>query len=188
MYEAATTAGSYILANYANTDLYAGFILGLQYDTTNTAHNCYLSAVEMLDSIDDLPAFINNVATDGGSPNSAITAITDNPYYMPGTYFKLAKRGSEIANLYFAMYEQCYLEDLTIAIGTTVNSLSGGFNTATTLVVYVLNNLDISSPDNVLTMLYAHANADDVENFAITLAGVFKSLFNVQVPDATLDY
>lgn len=99
-----STAGTYLYTNLGNWDLWDGIILGLQQDSTDETHQCYLSFEEFSSEIDKLPAFIDSLATSSASDNSMIQQFTDNPYLMPGTYFKVAKRLSETGSVFFEFY------------------------------------------------------------------------------------
>lgn len=122
-------------------DLYDGMVLGLQANSSNYNHGCYLSWKALQAEIVKMPAYFTALGSNGGGQNTVIDQITTVPWYQPGTYFKLFKRIQELGALGFAMYDLCYIDDLVIAVGRTVNSFSGGFSTATTLVTYVVFNL-----------------------------------------------
>jgi len=78
---------------------------------------------------------------------------------------------------------------MVITIGKTVNSFSGGLNTGTTLVVYLLNLLNTSSATNALVLMYAaqsvtpttQANLD----FGTEIGIIISQILNFSVPDAT---
>ncbi len=101
------------------------------------------------------------------------------------------------------MYSKCYLDDLIIAVGRTVNSFSGGFNTAATVVIqgFQIFNFDgeVASASETDTD-YANypyglkmvrliedtelpAVTDNAIEFGKILGKIFTKFFNVQVPD-----
>jgi hypothetical protein len=85
-------------------------------------------------------------------------------------------------------YSKCYLDDLLIAVGRTVNSFSGGFNTMTTTAVYAFNLLDMTNTDNDLTkmmMFYdgTTTSTNKPKDVGKVLGNIFTKIFNVQVPD-----
>lgn len=87
------------------------------------------------------------------------------------------------------MYQQCYLDDLIISIGRTINSVAGGLNTIATLAVYGLNTIDFANPNNHLVNMYsivndATPNNDDILYYGYYLAMMVKAIFNINVPDA----
>ena len=91
------------------------------------------------------------------------------------------------------LYSKCYFDDIVIAIGRTINSFSGGFNTLTTLGVYFINllNLSDSSNDLVKMIIYFDGQVDPViaaDPDASKLVGkvlgkILKKILNVQVPE-----
>jgi hypothetical protein len=95
----------YIVNNYYEEDLYGGFVLGLQYDNTDTTTDCYTSYGDVYADASTLPTWIADLVTNSAGGNEVAYQMTDNPYYMPGLYFKAAKRLSETGNLFFVMYE-----------------------------------------------------------------------------------
>ena len=100
-------------------------------------------------------------------------------------------------------YSKCYLEDLIIAFGRTVNSFSGGFNTAATVVVQGLQIFSFTGEvasatetendyENYAYGLKMLRLIDNTERPAVTdnalefgklLGKIFTKFFNVQVPD-----
>lgn len=81
---------------------------------------------------------------------------------------------------------------MLIAVGRTVNSFSGGFNTMTTLAVYAFNLLNLDDPSNDINKMIAitaetetATNTADVKarRVGIVLGKIFTKIFNVQVPD-----
>ena len=100
----------------------------------------------------------------------------------------MGKSGSEIAALYFAFYSDCYIEDLTIAIGLTVNSFSGSLSTLATTFIWFLTFLDISDTTGDFYYMDSYATADSVSDFGVLLGGIVTALFNVQVPSAVISY
>lgn len=101
------------------------------------------------------------------------------------------------------MYSKCYLDDLIIAVGRTVNSFSGGFNTAATVVIqgfqiFTFNGEVASANETVadyanytyglkLVRLIEDTELPAVTNNAVEfgkiLGKIFTKFFNVQVPD-----
>jgi hypothetical protein len=64
----------YLAANYADEDLWGGFVLGLQYDTTDDTTDCYTSYTDVYSDISGLPDFITALASepDVAADNSII--------------------------------------------------------------------------------------------------------------------
>ena len=120
-------------------DVFEGIVLGLQQNPNNTQHQCYLSFELIKDNIQKMPDYISAISNSSSSENSIATTLTNNPWYQPNTYFKLLKRGQEFTTMYFSFYDKCYLDDLMIAQGRTMNSFSGALNTITTLAIYLYN-------------------------------------------------
>lgn len=101
------------------------------------------------------------------------------------------------------MYSKCYLDDLIIAVGRTVNSFSGGFNTAATVVIQGFQiftfNGEVASANETdadyanytyglkLVRLIEDTELPAVTNNAVEfgkiLGKIFTKFFNVQVPD-----
>ena len=86
------------------------------------------------------------------------------------------------------------MDDLLIAVGRTVNSFSGGFNTMTTLAVYAFNLLNLDDPNNDIVVMLTTAeqstaapstwtDASKANAVGKTLGKIFTKIFNVQVPD-----
>ena len=142
-----------------------------------------------------MPDYIDAISNTKNNENSIVSVITDFAWFQPNTYFKLLKRGQELSTLFFDTYDKCYLDDLLIAVGRTVNSFSGGFNTMTTLAVYSFNLLNLSEPTNDITMMLDKVDAaapstvttatKDATARAVgkILGKIFTKIFNVQVPD-----
>jgi hypothetical protein len=103
----------------------------------------------------------------------------------------------------YLYYSKCYLEDLIIAFGRTINSFSGGFNTAATVVIQGFQIFSLDGEVAAATETdadYAKYSyglkmirlVDDTERPNVTdnaiefgklLGKVFTKFFNVQVPD-----
>ncbi len=178
------TVGAYLGTSLVDFDFWDGVILGVQYDSTNTAHSCYTSWLDMRTNIEDVEPWLVNLAASGGSANSAIVAFTDTWYYQPGTYVKLVKRGTEIANLFFYMYGKCYIEDLLIAFGLAINSFSGAGNTAITLFITFLSYLDYTDSTTDLAVMETYANNGDATEFGKMVGQYITTIFNFSVPSA----
>jgi hypothetical protein len=176
-------------------DLYDGIVLGLQANSSNYNHGCYQSWKSLQAEIVKMPAYFNAIASNGGGQNTVIDQITTVPWYQPGTYFKLFKRIQELGALVFAMYDLCFIDDLVIAVGRTVNSFSGGFSTATTLVTYVvfdLLSLNQGNSDLNTMMNFIEKNNgvsatlsvnDQAQGVGKSYGRIFTKIFNMQVPD-----
>ena len=99
------------LANYAvqtgktQWDIYEGGVLGLQQNPDNEQHQCYLSFQSLKGDIQKMPDYIQAISQPSDSDNSIISSFVNNPWYQPGTYFKLVKRGQEMGALFFDLYE-----------------------------------------------------------------------------------
>lgn len=82
-----------------NWSLAEGFFLGLQLNSDNTKHQCYVSLQALKLGYHDLPDYIRAVTgTDDSESSSSGNTIIDalplnSPWYQPATYFKLFKRG-----------------------------------------------------------------------------------------------
>ena len=101
-----STAFAYGYNNVADSALWGGVVLGLQQDSTNEGNQCYLSYLRFVNQIDAVGPYIDSLGTTGGgSTNTIINAITDNPYYQPGNYFKIAKRVTEVGFVYYDFYK-----------------------------------------------------------------------------------
>lgn len=89
--------------------LFEGIFLGLQVNSENTNHQCYLSLQAMKSDVQKLPDYLRAITdqTDGASSgNTIIDALPLNsPWYQPATYFKMFKRAQELTALYFDLYE-----------------------------------------------------------------------------------
>ena len=189
---------AYVLVRGAKSwDIYEGLVLGLQQNPNNTAHQCFQSFELLKDNIQKMPDYLTAISNTSSAENSIVTTLTNNPWYQPNTYFKLLKRGQEIGTLFFTLYDKCYLDDLLIAVGRTVNSFSGGFNTMTTLAVYLFNLLNLDDPTNDITNMLTISKwgntasgvtpviNDDTKSTEVgkVLGKIFTKIFNVQVPD-----
>lgn len=175
---------------------YRGIIRGLQANTENLNHQCVKSFGDFADAIDAMPGYLTALGqSGGGNGNTLVNALTTNPYYQPGTYLKLVKRSSEIAAVGYNMFDSCYLDDLLISFGRSINSLSGAANTLTVSVVYILNILDVNNGSTDLRLLLSAVdnNRDQnlnnyildtgVEQFAVILGRMVTKIFNIKVPD-----
>ena len=174
---------------YANQYMYRGLVRGIQQNPDNTEHPCYTSYIELETQVLNFPNFIAALGNGDGSKNTAASTLIQNVWYRPGTYFSIVKKSSEVGTVYFNMYQQCYLDDLIISLGRTINSFAGSLNTLATVAVYGLNTLDFSSATNHLVNMYSvvktnNPNNDDVYYYGYYLAQMIKSIFNINVPDA----
>ena len=123
-------------------------VLGLQQNQDNVQHQCYVSFETLKGDIQKMEDYINAISNSSNAENSIVTTWTNDPWKQPNTYFKLFKRIQELSTLFFTMYDKCYFDDLMIAVGRTVNSFSGGFNTMTTVAVYSFNLLNLNDETN----------------------------------------
>lgn len=167
---------------------YRGIVLGLQQDQTNVDSQCFNSYETLEENILQLPSYVVSLVADSNNQNSAISAFVDNVWYRPATYFKLTKRGSEVGSVFFNLYNMCFLDDLIIAIGKTVNSFSGQFNTLANMFVVGLNLLNFDDVDNDIVNMYEAATAAsptdaEIQDFGRRFGMIFTLLFNVQVPE-----
>jgi hypothetical protein len=136
------------------TPFYKGIIRGLQANSNNLNHQCVKSYTDFVGAIGSFPGYLTALGqTGGGNGNTLVNALTTNPLYQPGTYLKLIKRGSEVAAVGYNMFDSCYLDDLLISFGRSINSISGALNTLTISSVYLLNVLDVSNPNTDLRLL-----------------------------------
>ena len=89
---------------------FEGLVLGLQQDSTNTDHECYVAFTSLESDIGKLPAYIQTVTGEDDSDYSNGNTIMDalplsSIWFQPGLYFKLFKRGQELSSLFFDLYE-----------------------------------------------------------------------------------
>jgi hypothetical protein len=98
-------ANFYVSESSRSWTLYEGTVLGLQQNPENEKHQCYVSFGSLKSDIQKMPDYVAAISAGSDSDNSAISAITSNPWYQPGTYFKLIKRGQELGALFFDLYE-----------------------------------------------------------------------------------
>ena len=86
-----------------------GFFLGLQLNSDNTGHQCYVSLQTLKGDVKKLPEYLQAIAGDSTQTNSGNTIIDalnlGSPWYQPATYFKMFKRGQELTALFFDLYE-----------------------------------------------------------------------------------
>lgn len=186
--------------NFATTrgnPFYKGVIRGLQANSDNLNHQCVQSYNSFVDAIGQFPTYLTALGqTGGGNGNTLVNALTSNPYYQPGTYLKLIKRGSEVAAIGYNMFDNCYLDDLVISFGRSINSLSGAMNTFTVSAVYLLNILDVSNSGTDLRLLLSacennldqtqstpYVQDNGVEQFGVLLGKMVTKIFNIKVPD-----
>ena len=177
--------GSYIASNYADPDFYQSIVLGLQQDNTDVDAACYVSFASFVTRIQWIATQVAAIETAGGPDNSVVSGLTTNPLYMPGTYAKIAKWGSESLTVFFTFYEDCVIDSLLINFGQTINSISGLLNTATTAVTFVLNNMDTTDSASIFYLLDSYATAGSLEDFGVQLGGIVTSIFGIQVPSVT---
>ena len=170
-------------ANLNNWQLYDGFVLGLQQDTTDQSNVCFTSFVAFGDVIQQIVPYVATITAAGGPDNSVISGITTNAWEQPGTYAKIIKRLSESGSVFFTFYNNCYIDDLIITFGRTVNSISGLFNTATTAFAYILNNMDATQTTSIFYQMDADVTAASVMDFGTSIGIIFTSVFNIQVPN-----
>ncbi len=177
--------GSYISTYYADADFYQAIVLGLQQDNTDDTAACYTSFASFVTQIQGIATQVAAIGTAGGPDNAVISGLTTNPYYMPGTYAKIVKWGSESLTVFFTFYEDCVIDSLLINFGQTINSISGLLNTATTAVTFILNNMDTTDTTSVFYLLDDYATNDSLEDFGVQLGGIITSIFGIQVPSVT---
>jgi hypothetical protein len=180
------TAFSGFADTYSSEYLYRGIVLGIQEDNTNTDHACYLSYLDVETVVVGLSDYFTNLGN--GDTNSVANTIISSVWYRPATYFKLIKKSSEIGQLFFVMYSECYFDDMIISVGRTINSFSGGLNTAVTSLSYAMNLLDFTDTTNPLVIMYSIVDdatfADDyVQDFGLYFATIIKNIFNIEVPE-----
>ena len=89
----------------------------------------------------------------------------------------------ESGTQFFVAYNDCYFNDLVIAVGLSVNSFSGFFNTFTTISIQGLNMLNLSAANNLLVMMYNASITNSPIAFGISIGMLISKTFNVQVPD-----
>lgn len=82
------------------------------------------------------------------------------------------------------LYSSCYLNDLVIAFGKTVNSISGALDTVMTGAVFAWNNYDLTDATSMISILYAAAIAVAPQDFGIAIGQVIREFFNIVVPSA----
>jgi hypothetical protein len=172
---------SYIASNYDTVEFWEGVVLGLQQDPTDTTHECYTSFGSWATQIAAIPTSIENYAANP-PPNSVMTTVASGPWYMPGSYFILGKLLSESGTVFFTFYDNCYIDDMLISLGRTINSISGAFNTAITAVTYFFNNYDTTDSSTSFYELDAYATADSPTDFGTVLGVIVTEIFNIQVP------
>lgn len=88
---------------------FEGLVLGLQQDSTNTDHECYVAFTALEADIGKLPAYIQTISgeddTDYSNGNTILDALPISIWFQPGLYFKLFKRAQELSALFFDLYE-----------------------------------------------------------------------------------
>jgi len=171
-----------------NKFFYRGVVLGLQQDQTNVESQCFNSYKSIEENILQLPAYVDSLLADENNQNSVISSFVTEVWYRPATYFKLTKRASEVGSVFFNLYNMCFLDDLIIAIGKTVNSFSGQFNTLANMFVVGLNLLNFDDIDNDIVHMYEAATVAsptdaEIQDFGRRFGAIFTLLFNVQVPE-----
>jgi len=183
--------GYVMLKGAESWDIYEGMVLGLQQNPENVQHQCFVSFETLKGDVQKMPDYINAISDTSNAENSIVSTLTNNPWIQPNTYFKLLKRGQELSTLFFTLYDKCYFDDLMIAVGRTVNSFSGGFNTMTTLAVYSFNLLNLSDENNDITKMLdiiddattKYTTDTKAKEVGKILGKIFTKIFNVQVPD-----
>lgn len=183
------TAAQGIPAGVISPFFYRGVILGLQEDSTNTAHQCYQSYLGIEAAALGVPAYIVAISSDTSESNSLASTFISSIYLRPATYLKLIKKGSELGTIFFNMYTQCYFDDIIIAVGRTINSFSGGFNTLMTSAVYALNLLNFADTANPMVIMSSIVTTssfsdDDLQAYGLQFSTIIKNLANVKVPEA----
>ncbi len=86
-------------------DLYEGLVLGLQQNSDNKDHQCYVSFQTIKGDIQKMPDYLEAISSPNNSDNSIVSALTNYVWFQPATYFKLAKKGQEMGALFFDVYE-----------------------------------------------------------------------------------
>lgn len=180
------TAFSGFGSTFSNQYLYRGVILGLQEDNTNTDHACYTSYLDVETIVTGLSDYFDALG-DSDSNGIATTLITST-WMRPATYIKLLKKSSEIGQVFFVMYSECYFDDMIISLGRTLNSFSGALNTFVTSLTYCMNLLDFTDTTNPLVLMYSIVDdgtyADDyVTDFGLEFSTILKNIFNIEVPE-----
>lgn len=175
------TIGDYIKTNIDNIDLWEGVVLGLQQDSTDTSHECYISFVSWATKLSAIPTTVVNYAANP-PPNSVMSQVTSDPWKQPGSYFVVAKLVSESGSMFFSFYDYCYIDDMLISVGRTINSISGAFNTLITAVTYFFNNYDYTDSTTSFYSLNDYATSDSATDFGIVMGVIVTEIFNIQVP------
>lgn len=186
--------------------IFEGFLLGLQTNSDNTQHQCYLGLQTLKDNVYALPDYKRAISGESSSTQNTNTIadalFAGQAWFQPGTYFKLFKRLQELSGIYFDLYDKCYLEDLIISVGRTLNSFSGGFNTAATVITQGLSIFNFEGEVTTAETTtdfdgYSYGlkmarliegtenptSAHPTRDFGMYLGKIFTKFFNIQVPD-----
>ena len=86
-------------------------------------------------------------------------------------------------------YSYCYLDDLMIGLGKTLNSLSGAVDTFVTGGIMLFNNYDMTDTTSYFYLLNEYSSTSpDAKNIGLTVATIFREFFNIVVPNYEVDY
>jgi hypothetical protein len=158
---------------YKETNFFRGIVLGFQQDITNTEHQCYVS-------FDNFAANITVVGDFFTECYDQVTYASDSSwtdFTGFGVCIQPIKRIAEVGVVFFNFYSYCFVDDVVISVGRTVNSFSGGFNTLINFGFRLFSDADVQ--DNIVS----YAQDGDAKNYGIYLGYFLKKLLNVQVPD-----
>lgn len=180
------TAFSGFSSTFSSEYLYRGILLGIQEDNTNTDHACYNAYLDVETIVLGLDTYFTNLGE--SDTNGIATTLISEPWFRPATYIKLLKKSSEIGQVFFVMYSECYFDDMIISIGRTINSFSGALNTFVTSLTYCMNLLDFTDTTNPLVLMYsivddATYTDDYVQDFGLQFSTILKNIFNIEVPE-----
>ena len=115
-----------------DADFTSAFLIGLQNTPDVINIECITSYEYLVSQINSLHGFSEEYTQT--IPNNAF----DKNW---GVYAKYGKRYMEIAGIFYTFYEDCYLDDLLITIGRTINSWSGLLSTYIHLVFIIYYNI-----------------------------------------------
>ena len=191
----AQVIGTFIYNNIFNIYFYNGVVLGLQQDPTITTTTCFNSYQLMVQQQVAINAFWA-LPIDPSMQSTVAGGLATSIWQLPSTYIVTTKRYIEMTILFYQLYNACYLDDMVIQVGLSVNSFSGFANFIIGVAVWVLNNASTTATTsdayNMYTQAYNQQQAGNaaaqnaaVQQFAVSMMNIIKKLFNIQAPTNT---
>ena len=168
-------------------DMWKSLFLNLQSDPTAEDSECMSSfddAMEVFNTIvyetraDGLADYEAAMQEKGSGVGTSVGYGLDS----------FSKWGDGIVE-FFALYEECKLDYYAMSLGTSFQTLNGALNMGTNILFLAMPTEGAASTTNnpILALNTAATSDCTPESFGAASGALYKALFMVELPDATLD-